>query len=248
MRVVERLRGLRRRAYTVRTGPAAGLRLFPAGASADYASGDNELPVQQAIHDLLSPGGVFYDVGANIGFFALLAARKVGPTGAAYAFEAVGEHAAAIGRNAALNALENLTVVEAAVSDVDGTAELLLTAHPGGATLATGSTPPDLTGRRQVTTVRLDTLVDGGSIRPPSVVKIDVEGAEPAVLDGMAAILAAHRPALVCEFDGPDEATVAAAVETFQARLAGLSYAVAALAPSYAGSGWHVVHVVATHP
>ncbi|MGW5363361.1 FkbM family methyltransferase [Actinopolymorpha pittospori] len=221
--------------------------MFLAGASADYAAGDNELPVQQAVHDLLSPGDVFYDVGANIGFFALFAARKVGPAGAVYAFEAVPAHAASIKRNAALNGLDQLTVVEAGVCDVDGTGELLLAAHPGGASLAVGSTPPDLRGRLPVTTVRLDTLVTNGRIRPPSVVKIDVEGAELAVLDGMSDLLAAHLPALVCELDGSDETTVAAAVEAFRARLAGLSYTVTALAPSYEASGWHVVHLVATH-
>ncbi|PZF79909.1 FkbM family methyltransferase [Jiangella anatolica] len=247
MGVVERLLSRGRRAYTVRNGPAAGLRLYPAGASAEYAGGGNELPVQSAIDELLSPGDVFYDVGANVGFFALLAARKVGPDGAAYAFEAVAELAEAIGRNAALNDLGNVTVIASAVSDTDGSAELLLTTHPGGATLAGGQTPPDLRGRRRVDTVRLDTLVAQGRIRPPRVVKIDVEGAEPAVLAGMTQLLAAHRPALVCEFDGPDDAAVEAATDRFEAALSGLAYDVRTLDPSYEGSGWQVRHVVAVH-
>nr|WP_281386461.1 FkbM family methyltransferase [Jiangella mangrovi] len=195
----------------------------------------------------MSPGDVFYDIGANIGFFALLAAREVGPDGAAYAFEAVAEIAAAAERNAALNDLRNVTVVTAAVSDTDGTAELLLTTHPGGATLAGGQTPPDLRGRRAVDTVRLDTLLAQDRVRPPKVVKIDVEGAEAAVLAGMAGILETHRPALICEFDGPDDATVATAVARFRGRLAGLAYSVRMLDPSYEGSGWQVRHVVAIH-
>jgi FkbM family methyltransferase len=231
----------------VRTGPAAGLRLHPEGASADYADGGNELPVQLAVQELLSPGDVFYDIGANVGFFAMLAAREVGPGGAAYAFEAVAEIAAAAERNAVLNGLSNVTVVTAAVSDTDGSAELLLTTHPGGATLAGGQTPPDLRGRRKVDTVRLDTLLAAGRIRAPQLVKIDVEGAEPAVLAGMTELLAAHHPALICEFDGPDDAAVAAAVTRFRTRLAGLAYSVRTLDPSYEGSGWQVRHVVAVH-
>src|SRR5687767_10821855 len=139
------------RQVTVQGGPGVGLVLDLAGASADYETGLNELAVQQAVVDSLRPGDVFVDVGANIGFFSLLAARAVGPDGRVIAIEAVSELAAAVRANAALNGFTQIEVVEAAASDAAGEVELMLAQHPGGATISTSDTPPDLIGRRTVT-------------------------------------------------------------------------------------------------
>ena len=84
---------------TVRQGPAAGLRFGSRNASADYASGRNEATVQEAVAGHLRPGSVFFDVGANVGFFTLLAARAVGPRGHIVAVEPMPENVAALRRN-----------------------------------------------------------------------------------------------------------------------------------------------------
>jgi FkbM family methyltransferase len=243
------LRGVRRRfrrrttrAVTVRGGLAFGLRLELSDASADYSSGLNELPVQEALRRLLAPGDVFFDVGSNVGFFSLLAAREVGPTGSVHAFEPIAQIAEAVRRNAARNGLDNVTVHAVAVSDMDGQADLLLAEHPGGATLSHADAPPDLAGSATVPVVSLDGLVGTGRAPVPNVVKIDVEGAEMEVLDGMRAVLTAHRPHLVCELDSGDSALLAAKVAVWRERMAAIEYAVEDLEPSYEGSGWHVYH------
>lgn len=232
----------------VQAGPAIGLRIGRAEASADYRLGTNELPVQVAIADAVSPGGVFFDIGANVGFFSLLAARNVGPSGWVHAFEPVPANVARIRANARRNGLRNIDVLEAAVSDSAGTTTLLLAAHPGGAVIASAGAPPDPIGSIEVSTVTIDDLVDGRRVRPPTVVKIDVEGAEAEVLTGMARTLRSHRPIVICELDGGDPVSVAAKRHETLRLLHAAGYTVEDLQPSYPRSDWLVDHVLARPP
>lgn len=231
----------------VRAGPGLGLRIGRAEASADYRLGTNELPVQVAVADALAPGGVFLDVGANVGFFSLLAARAVGPRGSVCAIEPVPANAARIRANARRNRLTTVTVLELAASDAAGRTTLLLAAHPGGAVVASAGRPPDATGSIEVATATIDDLVASGQLRPPTVVKIDVEGAEAAVLVGMASTLRVHRPVVVCEIDGADRSAVAAKREEILVLLHAAGYTAEVLEPSYPDSEWLVEHLLA-HP
>src|SRR5215813_2618674 len=107
MAVPDLLRALRRSArrvrstwpVTIRAGIGRGLRMDLSRASAWYAPGTNELPVQEVLAKWLSPGGVFYDVGANAGFFSLIASRLVGERGRVVAFEPSPAVAASLKRN-----------------------------------------------------------------------------------------------------------------------------------------------------
>jgi FkbM family methyltransferase len=228
----------------VAAGPAAGLRISRAGASADYARGTNELPVQVALFDLLAPGDVFLDIGANVGFFSLLAARAVRPVGQVYAAEPVPANAEQIRRGARRNRLR-IDVLELAITDRAETTTLQLAIHPGGAAVASAAAPPDPAGTIDVETDTVDRLVSSGRIRVPSVVKIDVEGAETEVLRGMAATLASHRPAVICEIDGADQGALDRKRSEVTAVLEAAGYRIDPLDPSYEGSEWLVEHVVA---
>jgi FkbM family methyltransferase len=233
------------RQVVVREGPGAGLVLDLVGASADYGAGANELPVQQAVVDTLAAGDVFVDVGANVGYFSLLAARAVGPTGRVVAIEAVSEIAEAARANADRNGFGHIEVIEAAASDAAGEVELMLAEHPGGATISADDVPPDLTGRRTVRTVTLDGLVEAGDVPAPSMVKIDVEGAEFAVLDGMVDVMATHRPVVLCEFDSAEPAALDQKVARFRELMVDRGYEVRDLSPSYEGADWNVYHGLA---
>ena len=122
----------RRGSVRVNAGLADGLRLPAAHIPVSHAhagllmSGLLELPVQEAMRRLLGPGDVFYDVGANVGFFALAGARQVGPAGAVYAFEPVAENAAAIRAATELNGLAQVEVIEQAAGRAAGSDRLLL--------------------------------------------------------------------------------------------------------------------------
>lgn len=235
----------RERVVTVASGPAAGLRIGLRNASADYGDGGNELPVQEAIAARLRPGSVFYDVGANVGFFTLLAGRIVGPTGRVESFEAVPANAGCVTRNAARNDLGQVGVHAVAVGRAAGVATLHLAVHPGGAVLASAGAPPDAAGTIEVPVVVLDELVETGALPPPDLVKIDVEGAEEDVLAGLRRTIERHHPALLIEVDGPAAADLEARVGAFDRELRAQGYEVHRLAGSYAESEWHVAHLVA---
>ena len=232
-------------ADVIRGGVGRGLSIDPRRASADYVGGTSEVPVQEAVRRHLHRSGVFYDVGSNIGFFALIAARLVGSGGFVYAFEPVVENAACARANAAHNGFENVEVRAVAIGARSGRATLLLTRHPGGATLSTAETPPDLVGRRTVAVAAIDNQVDGGTIRPPSVVKIDVEGGEIEVLKGMTRTIAAARPVVILELDDATEAGMARKLAEVNSFFSTAGYATRRLDSSYAQESWQVLHLEA---
>lgn len=229
----------------IEAGPAAGLRIDLRRASARYTRGDNETPVQEALVKHLSPGAVLYDVGANVGFFSLLGAKLVGPTGRVIAFEPESRNADALRRNAALNDMEHVTVIEAAVGATPGNAELLVADHPGGATIADTGLPRDVRERTTVEVVSIDALVRKEQIPPPSFVKVDTEGAEDAVLRGLEATARRFTPVIVCEVDDATPIGADSKARALRERLASWGYAVSTLPPSYAGVEWNVVHLLA---
>jgi FkbM family methyltransferase len=171
--------------------------------------GTLEPPVQEALRRLLAPGDVFYDVGANVGFFTLLGARLVGPGGRVVAFEPVPWCARAVGHNIELNGFEHARIRTEAVGDADGSARLLVVGEASWSHLESTGRHADVRDEIDVTVVSLDSLVESGAIPPPDVVKIDTEGAELQAIEGARATIARHRPAIVCELHDTNEAFVA---------------------------------------
>jgi len=196
---------MRRGSIGVFGGLGDGLRLSMAHIPVSHAhagafpGGLLEVSVQEAMRRLLGPGDVFYDVGANVGFFSLAGARRVAPGGAAYAFEPVPENVAAIRDSAVLNGLDNLEVIESAAGRAAGHDRLLLIEDLSWSHLESLGSHPRTRATVDVEVVAIDDLVASGRIRPPDLVKIDVEGAEIDVLEGMRRTIEEHRPAIVCE-------------------------------------------------
>jgi FkbM family methyltransferase len=177
-------------------GPAAGLRLVAQRRSLVWISGRVEQDVQSSLTRFLVAGGTFVDVGASIGFFALLAARLVGPTGAVVAFEPQPEAAASVRRNAELNGFGNVAVVEAALSSRAGDRQLAGVGKATGHLVdQSGNSRPTL----RVSCTTLDLYLDERAEVAPDLIKIDVEGHEGAVLDGMHDTLVRRRPVLLIE-------------------------------------------------
>jgi len=161
--------------------------------------GTLEPPVQEALRRLLAPGAVFYDVGANIGFFTILGARLVGPEGRVVAFEPVPACARAVARNIELNAFAHAEIREQAVGARSGSARLLVVGEASWSHLASTGRHADVRDEIDAEVVSIDELVGAGSIPPPDVLKIDTEGAELQAIEGMRATIERHRPAIVCE-------------------------------------------------
>ncbi|HUR81202.1 MAG TPA: FkbM family methyltransferase [Thermoanaerobaculia bacterium] len=143
-------------------------------------------------------GDVFVDVGANLGYYSLPAARAGARV---YAFEAQQALAELLIRSAALNGFdERLAVMWAAVSDrPDGFADFFLAAD--SSLLGVPSLLPHdwLRGGivERVPVVTLDAWAQRNGVTRIDVVKIDVEGAESLVLRGMREVLKQCRPRLV---------------------------------------------------
>jgi FkbM family methyltransferase len=176
----------------------------------------------------------------------VIGSRLAGQRGRVYAFEPVPANAALVGRNAALNGLRNVEVLPMAVTDHTGRAEMVLAAYAGGAALSTAPRPPDATGTLPVDATSIDHLVFDAGMTPPTLVKIDVEGAEMEVLRGMARTCAVHRPAIICEIDAGNREDFQAKHQACAGFLRELGYQVRDLADSYPGGDWLVGHLVAT--
>jgi FkbM family methyltransferase len=201
----------------VQTGRAGTIRLslryLPISHSqiGAIAFGNLESPVQEAMVRHLPPGGVLYDIGANIGFFSLLGARLAGPEpGHVYAFEPAPANAHAIEINAARNEFANITVLAQAVGARRERVRLQLVDDAAWSKLEDYGAHPLTEEVIEVDQVAVDELLSAEQIRPPTLVKIDVEGAELAVLEGMRATIASHQPAIICELHDTNGEFVAA--------------------------------------
>jgi FkbM family methyltransferase len=138
-----------------------------------------------AFRAAVRPGDLVLDVGANVGAYTLLFAQWVGPAGHVVAFEPAPLAAAGLRRHLALNGLTSrVEVLEAAVCDRSGTAPFHADAASGVNALASRGTPSSI----EVLTTTLDEFCSARDLRP-HVVKIDVEGAELAVLEGARRLL-----------------------------------------------------------
>jgi FkbM family methyltransferase len=232
------------------SGLGAGMRFNAGQSNPAYVLGTNELPVQRALAAKLSQGNSFCDIGANVGFFTIIAARLVGSSGRVYAFEPVPENIEILKKNIFLNSFSNVHVIEAAASDHSGTGELLLSHYSGGSALATGDSPPDLAGSQTVDLVSLDELVRNGTLAIPDVVKIDVEGAELEVLRGMKNTLVKHKPVLIYEIDDQAMSRLEQKQTACQEFLHSCGYSTSLLEDSYPDTNWFVRNYLAapTHP
>jgi len=179
------------------------LNLNPRTAEA-FVRGEGEPSVQAFIAQHLKPGMVFYDLGTNLGFFSLVAARQIGPSGHVYGFEPDPEIAQRVRSNLSRNGFENFTVTEAAVWCETGKVSFSrsdASASPDRGTGQIANTP----GQERTISVPAIALDDFlKTARPPNLIKCDVEGAEIEALRGAVSVLAGYHPDIVCEIHSPE--------------------------------------------
>jgi len=143
------------------------------------------------------------DVGANTGIFSLLVARLY-PTCRVHAFEPFPPAADLLEANIRLNALENVLVRRAALSDYNGNLPLFFNNAlrlTQGASLQARS---DRVNQVEVPVVRLDDYLPSEGISEIELLKIDVEGYEHQVLWGAEKTIATCRPHIICEVIRPE--------------------------------------------
>lgn len=141
---------------------------------------------------------VVLDIGANIGYFSLLAAAKA-IEGKVISFEPVSAFRNDFKKNIALNNFKNIEVLSFAVSDKNEETDIYLSADDNLG--MTSLTPPEnFSGKKErISTIVLDEWTKTKNLSKIDIVKIDVEGAEEKVLTGMTDILQNQRPAIFIE-------------------------------------------------
>ncbi len=150
-------------------GPLRGARWIAGAHTHGCWLGSYEWDTQQLFWYSIPAGGVVCDIGANAGFYTLLAARKAKHV---IAIEPLPENLRYLYKHLEMNRIKNVTVIKAAMSDVNGLAQFRV-----GGNRATGALEAD--GALQIRTTTVDSLP-----RAPDLIKIDVEGAEFRVLTG----------------------------------------------------------------
>lgn len=144
----------------------------------------DERDVLEHFLSLLRPDDVVYDIGASIGLYAVAAATEL-PQGRLYAFEPDPETCAALQKNVALNHLNNVETVSWAVSDKAGSLTLFTDGVAGFApSLSKQERPNAPSGTHQVATKSLDQALAENELRPATVIKLDIEGAEMLAFQG----------------------------------------------------------------
>ena len=154
--------------------------------------------VEQALRACVKSGDTVLDVGANIGYFSLLASRLVGDEGRVVSFEPSARALSKLTGHLCLNRCGNVTVCSQAMGDHIGTDKLnwAPNSNIGGSTIARGIASQGYS--EQIAIRRLDDVCNEMQI-VPNFIKLDVEGFELFALRGAEETLQRHHPTVVCE-------------------------------------------------
>jgi FkbM family methyltransferase len=163
-------------------------------------TGSYEPEVSAALKEVLGPGGTFVDAGANVGWFTLLGASLVGPTGRVVAVEPNPLNVALLQRSAQDNGFDNIEVVTVALAGEPGTVALETDGSNGRVIPIEGPPAQPVPASFVVAAYPLDTILENCGVTRVDTIKIDVEGAEPLALSGATRTIATHRPVLISEF------------------------------------------------
>ncbi len=168
-------------------GPLRGKKWVISFSLHSFWLGSYEIEKQQLMARHIRAGDVFYDIGANVGFYTLFASHFVQGSGYVYAFEPFPANADLIDKHIQINHLSNCRLFRLAVSDKSDRVRF----QEG---LSDGMGRIDEQGNLEVEAISLDTLIEREALRPATILKIDVEGAELSVLKGASRLLQTQRP------------------------------------------------------
>ena len=185
--------------YPVLRGPLRGAR-FVLGTLAGEGGGAtvyfNMVEPEQtsAFVGSLKEGNIFFDIGANVGYYTILGARLVRPGGRVFAFEPMVRNLSYLYRHVELNGTTNVTIIPAACSDSLSLAVFSSGANPAEGHLNDGVLSPGNEAiHSPIATITVDIVAERFGIAP-HVMKIDVEGAELSVLRGADKTIRSAKP------------------------------------------------------
>ncbi|WP_251344286.1 FkbM family methyltransferase [Haloplanus halophilus] len=142
---------------------------------------------------------IFFDIGANTGLYTLFVS-KLCQSGTVVAFEPYPPNIALLKRDISRNGADNVEVREVALTNTEGTISFNQPEQPDIGYGSASVDPSDSNQTIEVPTTSGDQLVADGEVPQPNVVKIDFEGSEPIVIEGMSDTLSSEECRLVfCE-------------------------------------------------
>jgi FkbM family methyltransferase len=150
---------------------------------------------------LLEDDDVFWDIGANVGYFTLVAATSLANRGQIIAFEPGKNAYARLTENISLNPYGNIKTYPVAVSDQEGEAVLHVSGDIADSSASLFLPGSGQAGREVCRTVSLDHFLTAEGLRPPILVKLDAEGAELAVLQGGKELISQSPPMFLMEME-----------------------------------------------
>jgi FkbM family methyltransferase len=204
-----RLFGLGYEKHTITGGTIKGLNFFAAKRvfySKWFWDGTFEKEMCNCLRRSTKKDAVCYDIGANIGYHALVMAEAA-ENGQVYAFEPIPQVCDILQKNIDINHKQNITIVQKVVAGVEGKIQLGLDTAIDQAALkfAIKNETHCMCMIVECDAITLDGFVVGGKA-PPTLIKIDVEGAEVDVLRGARGIMAKYHPLIFCETHGQEAA------------------------------------------
>jgi FkbM family methyltransferase len=157
--------------------------------------GSYEYDKQALFQNLIRPGDVVLDLGSHSGFYSLLASILVGTGGKVFSFEPFPKNITYLEHHLELNRIQNVTLFQFAVSNVSG-----FSYFTGGDFTGHLSS----SGSLKIETVSLDDLFEQNKIMLPTLIKLDIEGAEFMALQGAINVLKRSRPIIMLATHGTD--------------------------------------------
>ncbi len=161
-----------------------------------YGSYEKELG--NLIRKVLKPGDVFLDIGANIGYFSLLAATKQ-TSSTVVSFEPVKNVFESLKENVQINDIKNIVTINAALGDTNEEKEIFISARENQG-MSSFKQPENFSGTKEkVKVLCVDDWFNSFALPKVDLVKIDTEGSELSALKGMRQVLERFKPLVIVE-------------------------------------------------
>jgi len=175
----------------INRGPLKGYLWTPTTDFYRYCLGIHEVHLSTSLVSNLKSDSVFYDLGANAGYYSLIASTKI-DEGAIYGFEPVDKSIKYFRAHLVKNQITNVEIISKGISDSCKEIYFTATDHiSGNGYKNIQDEPKDLL---KVDCLSIDSFVEEYRAKPPTIIKIDIEGAELDALKGSENTLKEFRP------------------------------------------------------
>lgn len=168
-------------------GRLQGKKWIVGSSNIECILGSYEYEKRILFEKLVPKSSIVYDIGAHVGFYALLASELVGEKGKVIAFEPLPRNLLYLKRHLVLNHCVNVVIIEAAVTDSSG-----VSSFSEGSTNSMGHLSKG--GQITINTISIDEIVKREALPPPNCIKIDIEGTELLALKGAKQTLIDYCP------------------------------------------------------